>query len=47
MPLPNFIVPDLPVAEYLPRLLEVLGAQPNAVLVARPRGAGITFLPGM
>src|SRR5580693_6432289 len=34
---------DLPVAECLPRLLAVLGAQPNAVLVAPP-GAGKTTL---
>jgi len=36
-------MPDLPVAECLPRLLAVPGAQPNAVLVAPP-GAGKTTL---
>ena len=34
-------MPDLPVTECLPRLLAVLGAEPNAVLVAPP-GAGKT-----
>ena len=41
MPSPDFTLPDLPVTECLPRLLEVLGAQANAVLVALP-GAGKT-----
>lgn len=41
MPLLDFSMPDLPVAECLPRLIAVLGAQPNAVLVA-PLGAGKT-----
>jgi len=41
MPSPDFILPDLPVTECLPRLIEVLGTEPNAVLVAPP-GAGKT-----
>src|ERR1700760_4052457 len=41
MPLADFTLPDLPVAECLPRLLDVLRTQPNAVLVAPP-GAGKT-----
>jgi ATP-dependent helicase HrpB len=43
MRLPDFTMPDLPVAECLPRLLQVLGTQFNAVLVAPP-GAGKTTL---
>src|SRR4051812_34484272 len=45
MPLPDFIVPDLPVAECLLQLLEVLGAQPNAVLVAPPGAGKTTSVP--
>ena len=41
MRLPRFVMPDLPVTECLSRLLDVLGAQANAVLVAPP-GAGKT-----
>jgi ATP-dependent helicase HrpB len=41
MPLPPFALPNLPVTECLPRLRAVLGAGPNAVLVAPP-GAGKT-----
>jgi ATP-dependent helicase HrpB len=45
MPLSTFILPDLPVAECLPRLLEVLGAQANAVLVAPPGAGKTTSVP--
>ncbi|HEY4075553.1 MAG TPA: ATP-dependent helicase HrpB [Rhizomicrobium sp.] len=45
MPLPYFSVPDLPVAECLPRLLAVLGAEPNAVLVAPPGAGKTTSVP--
>jgi len=45
MPLADFIMPDLPVAECLPRLLEVLGGQPNAVLVAPPGAGKTTSVP--
>src|SRR5215813_14047666 len=38
-------MPDLPVAECLPRLLAVLGAQPNAVLVAPPGAGKTTCVP--
>ncbi len=45
MPFPHFILPDLPVAECLPRLLAVLGAQSNAVLVAPPGAGKTTCVP--
>src|ERR1700750_265543 len=45
MPSPNFTLPDLPVTESLPRLLEVLGAEPNAVLVAPPGAGKTTCVP--
>jgi ATP-dependent helicase HrpB len=45
MPLPDFPMPDLPVAECLPRLLAVLGAEPNAVLVAPPGAGKTTSVP--
>ncbi len=45
MPLPDFSLPDLPVVECLPRLLAVLGAQPNAVLVAPPGAGKTTCVP--
>jgi ATP-dependent helicase HrpB len=45
MPLPPFTLPDLPIAECLPRLLAVLGAQPNAVLVAPPGAGKTTCVP--
>src|ERR1700744_682736 len=45
MPLPQFAMPDLPVAECLPRLLAVLGAQSNAVLVAPPGAGKTTSVP--
>src|SRR5262245_26233972 len=38
-------MPDLPVAECMPRLLAVLGAQPNAVLVAPPGAGKTTYVP--
>jgi ATP-dependent helicase HrpB len=38
-------LPDLPVAECLPRLLAVLGTQPNAVLVAPPGAGKTTCVP--
>ena len=38
-------MPDLPVAECLPRLLAVLGAQSNAVLVAPPGAGKTTTVP--
>jgi ATP-dependent helicase HrpB len=41
----RFSVPDLPVAECLPRLLAVLGAQANAVLVAPPGAGKTTSVP--
>lgn len=44
-PLPDFSLPDLPVVECLPRLLAVLGAQPNAVLVAPPGAGKTTCVP--
>src|SRR3954469_11955891 len=40
-----FTLPDLPVAECLPRLLEVLGQRPNAVLVAPPGAGKTTSVP--
>lgn len=45
MPLPCFSMPDLPISECLPRLLAVLGAQPNAVLVAPPGAGKTTCVP--
>ena len=41
----DFCMPDLPVAECLARLLAVLGAQPNAVLVAPPGAGKTTSVP--
>ena len=38
-------MPDLPVAECLPRLLAVLGTEPNAVLVAPPGAGKTTSVP--
>jgi ATP-dependent helicase HrpB len=38
-------MPDLPVAECLPRLLAELGAHPNAVLVAPPGAGKTTSVP--
>lgn len=45
MPLTHFTLPDLPVAECLPRLIEVLRDQPNAVLVAPPGAGKTTSVP--
>jgi ATP-dependent helicase HrpB len=45
MPLPLSSLSDLPVAECLPRLLEVLEAGPNAVLVAPPGAGKTTSVP--
>lgn len=45
MPLPYFSVPDLPVADCLPRLRAILSAQPNAVLVAPPGAGKTTTVP--
>jgi ATP-dependent helicase HrpB len=45
MPLSRFTLPDLPVTECLPNLLAVLGAQPNAVLVAPPGAGKTTCVP--
>jgi ATP-dependent helicase HrpB len=45
MPLPDFSMPDLPVAECIPRLLDVLRAGPNAVLVAPPGAGKTTSVP--
>src|ERR1700761_5847437 len=42
---PSFVMPDLPVAECLPRLLGVLAAQPHAVLVAPPGAGKTTTVP--
>ncbi len=41
--MPDF--PDLPVTECIPRLLAVLAAQPNAVLVAPPGAGKTTSVP--
>ncbi len=38
-------MPDLPIAECLPRLLAMLGEQPNAVLVAPPGAGKTTSVP--
>lgn len=43
--MPHLSLPDLPVAECVPRLLAVLGARPNAVLVAPPGAGKTTFVP--
>src|ERR1700742_2371993 len=45
MPLNDFILPDLPVAEAIPRLLQVMGDGPNAVLVAPPGAGKTTSVP--
>jgi ATP-dependent helicase HrpB len=45
MPPPRFTLPDLPIAECLPRLIQVLGDQPNAVLVAPPGAGKTTCVP--
>ena len=45
MPLPDFTLPDLPVAECLPRLIDVLAGQSNAVLVAPPGAGKTTSVP--
>jgi ATP-dependent helicase HrpB len=45
MPSYQFAMPDLPVADCLPRLLAVLGAQSNAVLVAPPGAGKTTTVP--
>jgi ATP-dependent helicase HrpB len=45
MPPAAFALPDLPVAECLPRLIEVLRAQANAVLVAPPGAGKTTSVP--
>jgi ATP-dependent helicase HrpB len=45
MPLPRFSMPDLPVAECLPRLIAALGAGPNAMLVAPPGAGKTTSVP--
>ena len=45
MPLSDFSLPDLPVAECIPRLLDVLRAGPNAVLVAPPGAGKTTSVP--
>jgi ATP-dependent helicase HrpB len=45
MPLPRFTLPDLPIAECLPRLLATLAEQPNAVLVAPPGAGKTTTVP--
>jgi ATP-dependent helicase HrpB len=42
---PTRTLPDLPVAECLPRLIAVLSAQPNAVLVAPPGAGKTTSVP--
>jgi len=45
MSLPPFTLPNLPIAECLPRLLAVLGGEPNAVLVAPPGAGKTTCVP--
>src|SRR6201996_756337 len=42
---PSFVLPDLPIAECLPRLLAVLSSAPNAVLVAPPGAGKTTSVP--
>ena len=41
----SFSLPDLPVADCLPRLKDVLGAQANAVLIAPPGAGKTTAVP--
>jgi ATP-dependent helicase HrpB len=43
--MPRFTMPDLPIAECLPRLLATLAEQPNAVLVAPPGAGKTTSVP--
>jgi ATP-dependent helicase HrpB len=45
MPLSRFALPDLPIAECLPRLLAALANEPNAVLVAPPGAGKTTSVP--
>jgi ATP-dependent helicase HrpB len=45
MPLTHFSIPDLPIAESLPRLVAVLGVESNAVLVAPPGAGKTTCVP--
>ena len=45
MPLPDFTLPELPVAESIPRLLRLLSEQSNAVLVAPPGAGKTTCVP--
>jgi ATP-dependent helicase HrpB len=45
MSAPDFTMPDLPVAECLPRLIAVLGQRANAVLVAPPGAGKTTSVP--
>lgn len=45
MPLQRYAIPDLPITESLPRLMSVLGEQPNAVLVAPPGAGKTTAVP--
>lgn len=45
MPPAFFTMPDLPIAEALPRLLDVLSAQASAVLVAPPGAGKTTTVP--
>ena len=43
--MPDLSLTDLPISECLPRLLEVLGAEANAVLVAPPGAGKTTCVP--
>lgn len=43
--MPSFAVPDLPIAECLPRLIAALAEAPNAVLVAPPGAGKTTSVP--
>ncbi len=43
--MPRFTMPDLPIAECLPRLLATLAEQSNAVLVAPPGAGKTTSVP--
>src|ERR1700744_2409943 len=45
MPSTGFILPDLPVAECLPRLAALLADAPNAILVAPPGAGKTTTVP--